>query len=687
MRKKKKFITNKKERAVLSDVLPYELPATFSNRHFYDFLLENKINLSGNKITWQHEDQALTEIIRMLFALNDPEVTYTVTNGSIEITPNQVTKSFKTIPFGYKISHKEREFRELALVHPINQLNLIEFYHEFKNLILYYCNVSPFSIRHPHRIAKFTYHKDKTHFDNFAHDHEHKTVEEFDKEYENLKTYFVYKEISNIYKFYESYKYHRCEKKYNNLYKFDISKCFDSIYSHSITWALLQKDKVKDKIPLSLKTFGGKFDRFMQNLNYGETNGIIIGPEFSRIFAEIILQQIDKSVKKSLQLKSSPLIHKRDYEIFRYVDDVFVFYNDDSARDEILKHYRLEMKEFKLHINDLKSELYEKPIITGITRAKLRITDLLNTQFSFKIRETVNEEDETDTKYSVYISSNQIITRFKTIIKESGIAYKDIQNYTIACIERKVHILIKGYGKVDDKSSVESKVVKAFIEMLDFAFFLYSVSPKVNSTIKLCMILSKITKFTKVKGNFSSDSQHQIFKKIYDDIFLVLKKYRSSEHTQVETLYLLIALKGLGKEYRIDEEVLCKHYGIDLSNKRCENHLNYFSIIVILFYIENKKRYQRTKAILKNHILLKFSSISEENRSKTTELVLLFFDLMSCPFVDREFKNKLLTLQGISSKAGLLRTSIIGKRQFWFTKWSDFDFGKELESKRSQEVY
>ena len=39
----------------------------------------------------------------------------------------------------------------------------------------------------------------------------------------------------------------------------------------------------------------------MQNLNYGETNGIVIGPEFSRIFAELILQEIDKSVKNILE--------------------------------------------------------------------------------------------------------------------------------------------------------------------------------------------------------------------------------------------------------------------------------------------------------------------------------------------------------------------------------------------------
>ena len=101
------------------------------------------------------------------------------------------------------------------------------------------------------------------------------------KEYENLKSFFTYKKYTNIYRFYEDYRYQRAEKKFNILYKFDITKCFDSIYTHSIVWALHNKDIVKECIIKSKSTFGGKFDRFIQNANYGETNGII---DRTRIF-------------------------------------------------------------------------------------------------------------------------------------------------------------------------------------------------------------------------------------------------------------------------------------------------------------------------------------------------------------------------------------------------------------------
>lgn len=577
MRLKKKYISNKKERVILSDVLPYELPVTFSNRYFYRFLIENCIELDGKTIKWNKKDLILTEIIKLLFGLNDK---------NIEISDEYITlknrKELITIPFNYKILHKEKDFRDLTIIHPLNQLTLIEFYEKCKELILYYCNVSPFSIRKAHKVAKLTFYKDKTHLESLAYDQEHNIVEEFEREYENLKTFFVYRKYSNIYKFYESYQYHRCEKKYNKLYKFDIANCFDSIYTHSITWAILNREIVKNNLDKSKRTFGDRFDTLMQKLNYNETNGIVIGPEFSRIFAEIILQKIDINVL--YRLEKQGIFHKVHYEIFRYVDDYFIFYDDERVKEDILKEYRLQLREYKLCISDLKIESFEKPIITGLTRAKQQISDLLNKNLIFKKLEQNGLEGDKSTenedRYSMYVSSNKLITRFKTIIKEKNISYKDILNYTLACIDRKVLKLAKTCDKIENKKKHESKIVKAVLEILDFTLFLYSVAPRANTTIKLCLILSKIIKFAKNEEHFNYDNRHLIFKKIYDDISFILNKNRSHEHIQVETLYLLIMLKELGKEYKIDQHVLCNYFNINSEKKKCQSDLNYLSITV-----------------------------------------------------------------------------------------------------------
>lgn len=717
MKRKKIPINYSKERVILSDVLPFEIPITYSNRHFYNFLVKNKIKVTtsadgSKKVVWQDENSFIGEILKLLLGFRQDKV---ILNNEIEISNKT---DLKKIPFSFKISHKESDFRDLTIIHPKNQLDIIEFYENFKDTILYYSNISQFSIRKPNKVAKYIYQKPKKLKKEFGKEIDEKNDNESKTKYENLKHYFHIKEYSNIHRFYESYQYHQCEKKYNKLYKFDISKCFDSIYTHSIAWALLNKEIVKDTLPDSDTTFAGMFDKLMQNLNYGETNGIIIGSEFSRIFAELILQQIDKIVYHELMKQGK--IHKRDYEVFRYVDDYFVFYNDEATIETIHSLYKLELRKYKMYLNDSKSKLYEKPIITELSIAKQKISDLLNKDLAFKVNEQdktidvgeeAEEELETDSdveksneaKYKIYVSSNKLITRFKTVIKETKVEYKDILNYVLASIDKKVEKLISTYDESEKNHKKEKAYTEAILQILDVTFFLYSVSPRVNSTIKLCMVIDKITSFinrnNKDKSEtFSFDNKHRIFKKISDEVSQILNKNKSSEHIQVETLYLLVALRELGREYRLDIKLLCKYFNIgtdETNEKKFEiNSLNYFSITVLLFYIKDAERYKFLRYELMKYVTTIFQTEGRDNIRKKAELVFLLMDMLTCPYLDDKtktikddkyrYKKKLLSLSGVDP---VNHIGIIEKENFWFTKWTDFKFGSELESKRSQEVY
>ena len=55
MRRKKIRLKYKKERVLLSDVLPYELPFIFSNRYFYRFLVKNGIRADEGCIVWNRD--------------------------------------------------------------------------------------------------------------------------------------------------------------------------------------------------------------------------------------------------------------------------------------------------------------------------------------------------------------------------------------------------------------------------------------------------------------------------------------------------------------------------------------------------------------------------------------------------------------------------------------------------------
>jgi hypothetical protein len=378
MAKRRVSLTHRKQRSVLTDMLPFEVPPTFSNRGYYRFLRNNGIEIEKGQLRWICETTDLDLTMRLLFGIEPATViaTEVVTEWGKQKTLRSVHTGkcqMATIPFNFRVAHN-LDGRTLSVVHPRNQVAVASFYATHSALIIYHTSVSEFSIRRPVSVSRYAYFKDKLHeerFDVVA------GVEEDEREYEQLGSYFVYQKYRNIHRFFESYKYHRSEKKYDAMVQIDVSKCFDSIYTHSLPWAVLGKDQTKFNLDESKATFGGLFDALMQNLNHKETNGIVIGPEFSRVFAEIILQSVDVELVTKLAVREN-LTHKVDYEIFRYVDDFFVFYNKESTQLKIFRDASGSSQVKKLSINTAKIKHYQKPIITEITIAKERISTLLN---------------------------------------------------------------------------------------------------------------------------------------------------------------------------------------------------------------------------------------------------------------------------------------------------------------------
>lgn len=686
--KKKIKLTHKKERVVLSELLPYEIPLTFSNRHFYQFLINNSISYSNEKFSWIHTSHEIDHVIMLLLGEYNNRHSYKIlSNGRAEIA----TSSSISIPFSYGITHKEDELRRLSIAHPKNQVISVNFYDRYKDLIIYYCQKSKFSLRAPVSIAKCVYWDDKTHLPTTS--EPEGSLEEPGIEYSNLKSFFVYNKYSNIFKFFESKEYHACEKKYNNMARLDISKCFDSIYTHSIAWSIFGKETVKNVISGIIsgslkKSFPEKFDNLLQRENYCETNGIIIGPEQSRIFAEIILQSVDDYTARSLE--SENIIYKKDYEISRYVDDYFVFFNDGQVYKEILKHLQHNLKHFKLNLNTEKERIYHKPIITEITIAKKQISNLLNEKIKYKTEEDeINKDGETQkiTKGNIYIRSGSLITEFKTIIKNSDVEYKDILNYSLAIMESKCKNILTDYRKIHKTPASSKSLVHAISSIIDFLFFIYSVSPRVNTTVKLCRTLYVFIAFLRTK-NVSKDQMDGIFKQIFENIYFVANKNKSENYTQVETLYLLTILAELGRDYRIEEEVLASYFCAkkdpDSDRYIFKNNLNHFSITVALSYMKNKVRYGTLRDSMEKHIIERFN----ENTSvlhKDTEKVLLLFDSISCPFLSEDMKREALSVFDVTDYN--IQSCIMDCEKAWFTKWEDFDFGEELDAKRSLEVY
>jgi hypothetical protein len=255
-------------------------------------------------------------------------------------------------------------------------------------------------------------------------------------------------------------------------------------------------------------------------------------------------------------------------------------------------------------------------------------------------------------------------------------------NYTLSIIESKSEDIFKDYLHSDKN---EEQLLKAIVEIIEFIFFIYSVSPRVNTTIRLCKILAVYFEFLK-KENIQSNIEF-FYNSLYDNIRFVLEKNRLQQNTQVETIYLLLVLSELGVDYELDENNLCNYFGIAKNEHyhlTSEHDFNYFTICILLFYIKDNEKYSTLLEFIKTKIKNKFCN-NKSSKLKNTELILLLMDCLSCPFLSDDFKKELLVIYDITDNN--IQKNIINSKLQWFTNWKNFNFKYELDAKRSKEVY
>ena len=134
--------------------------------------------------------------------------------------------------------------------------------------------------------------------------------------------------------------------------KADVSNCFPSLYSHAIDWAARGKQAAKSD--RSQNTWQAKLDTLVRNCHDSETKGVMIGPAFSNILAELVLQRVDE------------VLVKKGHEFVRYIDDYKSYCGDRSAAETFvvdlqraLSTYRLDLNTRKTRIVDLREGIGE----------------------------------------------------------------------------------------------------------------------------------------------------------------------------------------------------------------------------------------------------------------------------------------------------------------------------------------
>jgi hypothetical protein len=157
---------------------------------------------------------------------------------------------------------------------------------------------------------------------------------------------------------YQAFKEKCIAVSYDRLYelKADVSKYFPSIYTHSIPWALHTKTHAKSKTGRKDKTLlGNKLDEAVRWGQSGQTKGIPIGTDTSRIIAEIIGVGLDVDLLDALKKEGI------DYTGYRFIDDYQLYFKSGADAEKALKILQKILNDYSLDLSDEKTTINSAP--------------------------------------------------------------------------------------------------------------------------------------------------------------------------------------------------------------------------------------------------------------------------------------------------------------------------------------
>ncbi|MEP3045618.1 MAG: antiviral reverse transcriptase Drt3b [Roseibium sp.] len=648
-------------RVVLTDTSPFEVPIIVSNDGFYK-------NLHGVAVGKSvHFKKMINALV-----LDDDGKSYSV-------------------PLRYNIVKDSRSIRTLSLLHPKSQVVLASFYQRYEELVCEYAARSPFSIRAPKKIGSSFFVpstvEDLNRYKNTTVD-----TTELDGLVRNPASYFAYSGFSRLHQFFASGDHIRLEKKFRYQLSLDISKCFDSIYTHSIAWATKSKEEAKENI--FALNFGNQFDKVMQRLNHNETSGICIGPEASRIFAEIILAKVDRNARRRLEIQG---IHDgTDYDCRRYVDNYYVFANDPHKLEQVEHELSLALREYNLHLNTAKRELDKRPFYSKKSLVIDQINKSLNSHWAQLFEVVYLPESNKKALMPKYIYRyRSLFGKFTREIKAacyaSELGYDAVANYVIGAVRRKVIDIADGYSElsaIDESPVVDRDYRQMFFLLLDIGFYFFTLHPTVASSLRLSHAVVRTAQHLQEHDIEGSDILKEASLRWASQLARAPSFEGLSKNSivPIELLNILIGLQQFGGDGQLEHEL------ISLTKLDKESH-GYFELVVKYFIYRDHSEFDRQRNEIWQIVCERVAS--EKHLARDSETVHLLLDVLACPYIEKSKRAKLLrdTWQKMARNMGTISVAESEatveeiQQQHWFVRWDGVDLLNMIEKKELSSVY
>lgn len=132
----------------------------------------------------------------------------------------------------------------------------------------------------------------------------------------------------------------------------DISRFYGTLYTHAIPWGLHTKAWAKANLNNAAvydPSLGARLDKAVRKGQDNQTIGIPVGPDTSRIIAEIVAVSIDARVQAELKLAAESIV--------RNVDDWYIGFDNAGQAEEAIAVLAAAARDYELEIHPEKTKV------------------------------------------------------------------------------------------------------------------------------------------------------------------------------------------------------------------------------------------------------------------------------------------------------------------------------------------
>lgn len=573
---------------ILTDLLPLELSELFSLNDFYEYLLDNKKILDK-----------LVLILKKKIALNK-DIPFK--NG------------WATAPLKFNILKGNDSVREMSLMQPLSMLNIFFFLECYqKELLIKLKENSVFSLRYHSKNNSLYYKKRIKKVTEYYSD----TAKKIDKGIiQQTGVYFKIRPFNSVAAFTGSRKWQQLNFQYSHFARMDYKSCFDSIYTHTYKW-IIQKNVVESKDAKNSNLYI-TIDRVLQNINSKSSNGILVGPEFSRMIVEVLLQEIDVEVMNDLLLKG----YKKniDYNIYRYVDDIFIFANGESVIREIIFTITQIAQKYLLHPNDNKLITTKTPFTLNNWLARTRgFSEKISALFHNKTELQQLEDDE---KYLIrggYIAIEKLKSEFNSLVCDFPSEKRTIVSFALSTLLNNISRKKDGITLFKDTNNNRA------LHLLDLTLYIMAFCPcfeHIQRVISIFVYFNDELKFC------DDEFLHNKLQSLFDKYAFVFLRGNLND---ICNLFLFYHEFKLVIPYNIEVDVF----------EKIKNTNNPILLAVYLVYSKYHTPYfSKIKDDVETIIERNINHITKGEEMLQMEFwyILIF---INCPFIKDTLKNKM----------------------------------------------